>query len=142
MPARAPASVQIYQVRPPEAPFVEVYALTDLGANENEALEALRLSSARFGCDGLIVGASRVKTAYRYQVYEVNLAGTCIMFVQDPQTWRAPPEPDAPSPSERQRDLTPQQIEECDRGRARIFATKDPHERARIAGSLPPECHR
>ena len=160
MSARAPASVQIYQVKPPEEPFVEVYQLADLGSNENEALELLRLSSARFGCDGLIVGPSRVESASysgRNQaglagpssassagysrVDQISLAGTCIMFVQDPQTWRAP-DPDSPSLGERQRDLTPQQIEVCARGRERIFATKDPRKRAQVAGELPPECHR
>lgn len=55
----------------------------------------------------------------------VGISGTCIMFAQDPGTWR-PSEIDA----------------RCAADRDRLFAAKDPEERAAIARSMPPDCHR
>jgi hypothetical protein len=137
MPARSPSSVTIYKVKPPEASFVEVYQLTELGENEHVALDTLRLSAARLGCDGLVIGGSRVETVAWHSVQTLRLSGTCIMFAQNPGTWQAPPPPDSPPPSE----PLPQDAPECIQARSKIFATKDPQERARIIHSMPPSCH-
>jgi hypothetical protein len=140
MAARSPSSVAIYQVQPPADPFVEVYQIADLGENENAALETLRLSAAYLGCDGLIPGRSRVESVFVGSVAQISLSGTCIMFVRDPRTWQPPPPPPAPPP-ESPREPLPQDSEECIQARAKIFATKDPQERARIIHSMPPSCH-
>ena len=153
MPARSPSSVTIYQVKPPEAPFVEVYRIADLGENENVALDTLRQSSAYLGCDGLIIGGSRVESVIAGSVQKVSLPGTCIMFVRDPGTWQPPPASatpaspppppppsGSPSPAPSSEPL-PQDAPECIQARSKIFATKDPRERARIIHSLPSHCH-
>jgi len=140
MPARSPWSVTIYQVRTPAEPFVEVGRLADLGQNENVALETLRSSAGHLGCDGLIIGGSLVESIIAGSVQQVSVPGTCIMFVRDPGTWRPPePKPATQQPAPPESDLMSPDV--CARARARIFAAKDPRERARIISSMPSECH-
>jgi len=125
-------SVAIYRVKVPDERFVEIAEMTDVGESESDALEKLKLSAAGVGCDGLIIGAARVDEATvsarwpgtaRVEATQVNVLGTCIMFVSDPGTWQPAPE------------------DACVAGRAQILAAKDPTARMRIAASLPPECH-
>jgi len=103
----------------------EVGQLVDLGSDETDALETLKLSAAGIGCDGLITGNVRAEKPIWGHPAEVNVAGTCIMFVQDPGTWR-PSAIDA----------------RCDADKQRMFAAKDPDERLAIARSMPPDCNR
>lgn len=124
MKARAPETVTIYQTKVPAAPYVEVSELVDIGDNETDALDKLKLSAAGVGCDGLIVGTAHVEFPVTFGI-DVNVSGTCIMFAQDPGTWR-PSEIDA----------------RCAADRDRLFAAKDPDERVAIARSMPPDCHR
>lgn len=130
MKARAPSSMTIYRTKAPDGQYVEVSELVDLGDDETEALDKLKLSAAGVGCDGLIVGNVRPErespdvTRGASHVAGVDISGTCIMFAQDPGTWR-PSEFDA----------------RCSADKERLFAAKAPEERAAIARSMPPECH-
>jgi hypothetical protein len=129
MKARAPETVTIYRTKVPDAPYVEVSELVDSGDDEAEALDKLELSAAGVGCDGLIIGGvlpERTSMMFGHaHVTAVESSGTCIMFAQDPGTWR-PSKLDA----------------RCAADRDRLFAAKDPEERAAIARSMPPDCHR
>jgi hypothetical protein len=126
MKARAAETVTIYRTQVPAARYVEVSELVDTGEDETEALDTLKLSAAGIGCDGLILGVVRPeRAAMNFGTRRVNIAGTCIMFEQDPGTWR-PSEIDA----------------RCAADRDRLFAAKDPEQRAAIARSMPPDCHR
>lgn len=131
MKPRAPATVQLYRTKHPDAPYVEVGELGDTGGDEAAALDKLELSAAGVGCDGLIVGSARNErtvadfTGNGARVAGVALSGTCIMFEQDPGTWR-PSEFDV----------------RCNADKERLFAAKDPDEKAAIARSIPPECNR
>lgn len=130
MKARAPETVTIYRTKAPAADYVEVSELVDHGSDEAGALDQLKLSAAGVGCDGLVVGASRADSvAKRFgggtEVFSVAITGTCIMFSQDPGTWR-PSAIDA----------------RCAADRDRLFAAKDPDEKLAIARSMPPDCHR
>jgi hypothetical protein len=126
MKARAAETVTIYRTKVPDAKYVEVSELVDTGDNETDALEELKLAAAGVGCDGLIVGEVRPeRAAVLVRRGEVNISGTCIMFAEDPGTWR-------PSPIDAR----------CAADRDRLFAAKDPEERAAIARGMPPDCHR
>jgi len=131
MKSRAPATVQLYRTQHPGAPYVEVGELGDTGSNEAEALDNLKLSAAGVGCDGLIVGSARNEvtvsgvTGTVRRVASVSLSGTCIMFEQDPGTWR-------PSAFDAR----------CEADKKRLFAAKDPDEKVAIAQSMPPDCNR
>jgi hypothetical protein len=144
MAARAPASVTLYQVQMPAEPFVEVVRITDLGDNENVALEALRRSAAYLGCDGLVLGSWFPESIIAGSVQRVSLAGTCIMFVRDPGTWRAPEAAaeEAPASSAAAPPAAlPQDADECVAARAKVLAAKDPRERMRLIRSMPSKCH-
>jgi hypothetical protein len=125
MKARAPETVTIYRTKIPDAQYVEVSELVDTGIDETDALDQLKLSAAGVGCDGLVVGAVRREPAPLSFASQINISGTCIMFAQDPGTWR-PSAIDA----------------RCAADRDRLFAAKDPEQRAAIARSMPPDCHR
>lgn len=128
MKPRAPETVMIYRTKSPEGEYVEVADLGDVGDDEAEALQKLELSAAGVGCDGLIVGTARAASMAQHlggsHVSAVEFSGTCIMFAQDPGTWR-------PSPLDAR----------CAADRERLFAAK-PEERAAIARSMPIDCHR
>ena len=125
MKARATETVTIYRRKVPEAEYVEVSELGDTGGDEAIALDKLKLSAAGVGCDGLIVGAVRPERSMMSGGPAVTISGTCIMFEQDPGTWQ-PSAIDA----------------RCAADRDRLFAAKDPEQRAAIARSMPPDCHR
>lgn len=128
---RTPESVTFYRTKAPDAEFVEVYAMTDTGENETEALEKVKQSAAGLGCDGVILSQTRPQetavkpfsVVHTVETVKVAVSGTCIVFAQDPGTWQAAPE------------------DTCVAGRRRILATTDPQQRAQIARELPPECH-
>jgi len=128
MKPRAPETVAIYRTKVPAAEYVEVSELVDTGDDETEALDKLKLSAAGVGCDGLIVGAVRAEAeTMRFgntHITSVDISGTCIMFTQDPGTWR-PSGIDA----------------RCAADRERLFATKDPDERLAITRAMPRACH-
>jgi len=130
MKPRALDSVTIYKTKVPAADYVEVSELADSGDDGTEALDKLKLSAAGVGCDGLIIGEQRIE-ADRPRVFggghvvsSIGISGTCIMFVQDPGTWR-PSEIDA----------------RCAADRDRLSATKDPDERLAITRAMPRACH-
>lgn len=128
MKPRAAETVAIYRTKVPAADYVEVSELVDTGDDETEALDKLKLSAAGVGCDGLIVGGARpASQTMRFgttHITSVDISGTCIMFTQDPGTWR-PSEIDA----------------RCAADRERLFAAKDPDERLAITRAMPRACH-
>lgn len=130
MKPRALDTVTIYRTKVPSADYVEVSELFDSGDDDMDALDKLKLSAAGVGCDGLILGDVRAEGdsprvfGGGHVVSSVGVSGTCIMFTQDPGTWR-PSEIDA----------------RCAADRDRLFATKDPDERLAITRAMPRACH-
>ena len=136
MKARADDSVTVYQTKVPDAAYVEVALIANIDGTENDAIFKLKRSAATIGCDGLVLHGSRTEevgsssslplsTGGGVAVSKVSVTGICIMFVEDPGSWREPV----------QRD-------ECEVGRERIAATPSPEEKYRLIRDLPPECHK
>lgn len=128
MKARADDSVTVYQTKVPDAAYVEVALIANVARTENDGTFKLKRSAATIGCDGLVLHGARteaVESSSSPTVSEVSVTGICIMFVEDPGSWREPV----------QRD-------ECEVARERIAATPSPEEKYRLIRDLPPECHR